>query len=69
MDLSAFFSTLMFVQFEIKSGYVFEYDYANKLALAYWADYDAGADGALIQVANTTDLSGVTGVRFIAWGY
>ena len=26
----------------------------------YYADYDAGADGALIEVANTTNLSGTT---------
>jgi hypothetical protein len=37
--------------------YVVKYDKANGKLMAYWADYDAGADGALIQVANTTDLS------------
>lgn len=47
-------------------GYIFQYDYTNKKLLAYYADYDAVADGALIQVPNTTDLSGVTDVRLLA---
>ena len=42
---------------ESAAGYVFKYDKANKKVLAYYADYDASSDGALIQVANTTDLS------------
>ena len=44
------------------AGYVFEYDYSNSKLKAYYADYDAASDGALIEVANTTDLSGVTDV-------
>jgi hypothetical protein len=51
-----------------KSGYVFEYDYTNSKVLAYYADYDAVADGALIQVPDTTNLSTLTGVRFNAIG-
>ena len=51
-----------------KSGYVFEYDSDDEKLLAYYADYDAVDDGALIEVANTTDLSSITGVRFIALG-
>lgn len=47
-------------------GYVFEYDYTNLKLLAYYSDYDAVADGALIQVPNTTNLSTVTDVRVIA---
>ena len=50
------------------AGYVFEYDYSNSKLKAYYADYDAASDGALIEVANTTDLSGVTDVRCIAIG-
>lgn len=50
------------------SGYVFEYDAGNGKVLAYYADYDAGADGALIQVANTTDLSSVSTV-YLAIGF
>ncbi len=51
-----------------KSGYVFEYDYSNEKLKAYYADYDASSDGALIEVANTTNLSSVTDVRCIAIG-
>jgi len=34
------------------SGFVFQYDYSAKKLIAYYADYDDTADGALIQVAN-----------------
>jgi len=49
------------------SGYVFQYDYTNKKLKAFYADYDAGADGALIEVANGVDLSSVS-VRLIFIG-
>ena len=39
------------------SGYVFQWDQANLKLLAYYADYNAVGDGALIQVPNTTDLA------------
>ncbi len=48
------------------SGYIFEYDYTNAKILVYYFDYDAVADGAAIQVPNTTDLSALTSVRMIA---
>lgn len=51
-----------------KSGYVFSWDAANQKLLAYYADYDAVADGALIQVPDTTNLSTLTGVPFVAVG-
>lgn len=57
--------------FQSRLGYTFGVDYtagAQKV-LAYYSDYDAVADGALIQVPDTTDLSTVTGVRFIAYGF
>lgn len=50
------------------SGYVFEFDHTNKKLKAFYADYDAAADGALIEVPDTTDLSAVT-VRLVAFGY
>lgn len=50
------------------SGYVFEYDADNGKVLAYYADYDAGADGALIQVADETDLDAVSTV-YLAIGF
>lgn len=49
-------------------GYVFDWDNTNGKIKAYWADYDAVADGALVEVADTTDLSGVS-PRFLVCGY
>ncbi|TVL98679.1 MAG: hypothetical protein CV087_20840 [Candidatus Brocadia sp. WS118] len=49
------------------SGYVFQYDYTNKKLKAFYADYDAGADGPLIEVANGTNLSSVS-VRLVFIG-
>lgn len=60
---------VLFALAEPASGYAFEYDHTNSKLLAYYADYDAGADGPLIQVPNTTDLNpAVAGVRLIAFG-
>jgi len=52
-------NALDFVQAAPSSGYVFQYDHTNKKLLAYYADYDAVADGALIQVPDTTNLSAI----------
>jgi len=52
-----------------KSGYVLVPDLTNLKVLAYFADYDAVADGALTEVADTTDLSALTGVPFEAYGW
>lgn len=49
------------------SGYVFQYDYANRKLKAFYADYDAGADGPLIEVANGVNLSAVS-VRLLFIG-
>lgn len=51
-----------------KLGYLVEYDKANSLLKAFYFDYDAGADGAAIQVANATNLSGLTGVQLLVIG-
>jgi len=48
-------------------GYVLAWDKANGKVLAYYGDYDAAADGALVQVAATTDLSSVV-ADFVAVG-
>lgn len=69
LDLSGDFNDLLLVQIEPMAGYIFVYDYDNKKVIAYYADYDAGADGALIEVADTTDLSALTGIRVLARGY
>lgn len=41
-------------------GYVLGYDYENDKLKVYRADYDAVADGPLVEVPDTTNLSGVT---------
>lgn len=50
------------------AGYLLVWDQANSKILAYYADYDAGADGALIEVPDTTDinasLTAVVGIFF-----
>jgi len=53
---------------EPNSGYVFTYDYANQKLLAYYADYDAVADGPLIQFPDATSLAALTAVKFMAIG-
>jgi hypothetical protein len=40
-------------------GYVFTWNYATSKLMAWYGNYDA-ADGVLIQVPDTTDLSAVT---------
>lgn len=52
-----------------KSGYVFEYDGANAKIKAYYGDNNNASDGPLIEVPNTTDLSAITDVRVIAFGF
>ena len=61
-------SQVLFVVCEQKAGYVFRYDIANAKLLAYYADYDAVADGALIAVPDATDISGIGKVRLMAIG-
>lgn len=59
---------LDFITFEPTGGYVFIYDHTNKKVKVLMADYDAVADGPLVEVADTTDLSALTAVRFRAEG-
>jgi hypothetical protein len=55
--LTASIDVLLF--FSDSGGYVFDYDDANDKIKAYWVD--TTTDGApMAQVANATDLSGVT---------
>lgn len=61
-------TTLMAVICESKGGYVFTYSRSAGKLLAYRADYDAVADGALIAVVDTTDISGIGAVRLVAIG-
>lgn len=50
------------------SGYVFQFDPATQKLLAYYGDNNNAADGPLIQVPDTTDLSALTSVLAIALG-
>jgi hypothetical protein len=67
--LKAKFGTLLQLMIEPSVGYNFVFDKTNSKIMAYYADYDAVADGAFIQVANAADLSGVTAAKFIAIGF
>lgn len=49
------------------TGHIAQYDKTNAKIKLYYADYDAVADGALIQVPNTTDVSTVV-VTCVAFG-
>jgi hypothetical protein len=44
----------------VGSGYLFEYDKANAKLKALYADYDAGADGALIEAASSASLGSIS---------
>lgn len=75
LDLSAYFSkTYAVLVPEDTKGYVIKYlkttdrVVSTGLLKVYYADYDAGADGVLIEVANELDLSALTAVRIIAFG-
>ena len=50
-----------------KGGYVFEYDYTNSKVLVY-VEEAVAAGGPLLEVADTTNLATVTGVKFRAVG-
>jgi hypothetical protein len=75
VDLSSYFpggSILFFAAEPTSSGaYVLAHDGGTATAgkiEAYYCDYDAVADGALIEVANTTDLSGITAAKCLILG-
>ena len=57
--------TVEFCIFEPNGGYFFQYDYSNNKVKAYYFDYDAGADGAAIEVGDTVSIN-LTGIKFIA---
>lgn len=49
-------------------GHVFEYDMANEKLLAYWGDNNNAADGPLVEVPNTTNLSALVDVIVLSIG-
>lgn len=63
------FAELLGIAWETKAGYVFETDYTNRRVRAFHFNYPAATAGAAVEVPNATNLSSVTGVRFVAWGY
>ena len=67
-DATAYITNPVAVIVLPQSGYVFEYDASNKKIKAYYADYDANSDGALIEVADEADLSSVTDVTVLIIG-
>lgn len=56
------------IVFEPAGGYVPVYDYTNEKVKMFMGDNNNAADGPLIEVADTTDLSALTAVRFRAEG-
>lgn len=53
---------------EQKGGYSFSWIEATQTLLVYYVDNNAAADSAQIPVPDTTDLSTVTDIQFIAIG-
>ncbi len=62
------FQTFDLVLAEPSAGYTFEYDHATSKLLARRGDNDNAGDAPSVEVANTVDLSGVTGVRVLVIG-
>lgn len=67
LDISALIPDLLMFKLESVGGIVYVYDYSAKKILGYWGDNNNGADGVLIQVADTTDTSDPV-VRYEALG-
>lgn len=62
-----------FVESPGGSGYVIDIDRTNfasgsMLLEAYYGDYSSASDGALVEVPNATDLSGLAAVDIIVFG-
>lgn len=72
LDLSPWFRQVYGVVVAMKGGYYLEYvpgtDASDGKLKVRYADYDAAADGVLIEVPNLTDLSALTDVEILAWG-
>lgn len=78
LDLSAIFDTAVYggipIEYDADGLYILRYDRAASGAPAtgkvmpIWCDYDAVADGDLIAVPDTTDLSALSGY-WIFLGY
>lgn len=49
-------------------GYSFDWDQNDQKLIAYYVDNNAAGDSAQIEVPNTTDLSALTAIPFVAIG-
>lgn len=58
---------VMAVIIQPKGGYVFDYDIDNKKVIAYMQSSNVA--GALTQVASSSDLSSLSNVPYVAFGY
>jgi len=58
--ISKYFKDVKRILFDCKDGYNFEFDNSNNKILAHVGGFE---------VANETDLSDLTGVSFVAFGY
>lgn len=68
------FSDIIMVFVQSTDGFVFQYvdsdTAASRKIKAYYADYDAVADGKLVEVADTTDINAnLTAVNVMVVGY
>lgn len=61
-------NTIDFLLAEPAGGYTFEFDHANSKLIARQGDNDNLGDAPSVEVANTTDLSAVTGIRVLVIG-
>jgi len=52
------FGTVYFVSVSTNDGYIAEYDLENEKFLLYFCDYNAGADGAMIEFTNGVTCTG-----------
>ena len=52
-----------------RSGVVLEWDHVNSKIKAYYADYDAGADGVLIELPDTSSTLNAIVARCFYVGY
>jgi hypothetical protein len=60
--------SVLAINFEHPAGYIYEYDRTNSKLKIYFADNNAAADSALIEIAASTDLSTTGLTRWSATG-
>ena len=63
------FKKCQFISIESKGGYIFEADLTNKKIKAFYVDNNAVEDSPMIEVPNATNLSAITGIKWLAFGF